>query len=393
MTCLSNVRRIAFACLLAILPPLSGAADWVALAAQHLEGTTAGGAPYALDLPDHWSGDLVVYAHGIIDPALPVVPPTTQDGFDAIESRWLDLGFAIASSGYRENGYALKDGVQDTHQLTGIFISKFGRPRRVYLVGHSLGAAIEEVLVETYPEQYDGALLMCGLLGGGRMEADYLGNGRVLFDYFFPGVVPFGPFDVPPGLDFSPASTLFGAVAGALVAGFAPPDFRTVQLAGVAGLPGVSPAEIVASGLTIVGFNVRFSNDLLARTHDRIFFDNSATVYSGSFDDAALNRGVERFASTPDAARYLDKYFTPAGDLRLPVLTLHTTRDPANPFFHEAAYARIVAAAGASRFLVQRAVDRYGHCAFTADEMVGAFLDLRGWVETGVPPTDGEPIP
>lgn len=376
----------------------------VAAAATEVQGTL-GGAPYTLFVPEAWNGDLIVYAHGIVDPALPVAAPTTQDGFAQIRESWLGMGFAVASSGYRENGYALKDGAQATHQLGALFTSKFSRPRRIYLAGHSLGAAIGQVLAERHPEEYDGALLMCGFLGGGPLEVEYLTNGRILFDYFFPGAVPGGPFDVPAGLDFFPGSPTFLAALSALVAGFAPP-FPTVQLASVGCLPGaasgsdvpclpgVTPDEIVTSGLTIVGFSFRFGNDVFARTHDHIFFDNTTATYAGSFDDAALNAGVERFSSTPDAAHYFDKYYTPTGDLRIPILTLHTTRDPVNPIFHEKAYADLVERAGASDLLFQRRVDAYGHCNFTVDEVVKAFGDLRAWVETGVRPTDeGEPLP
>jgi hypothetical protein len=162
-----------------------------------------------------------------------------------------------------------------------------------------------------------------------------------------------------------------------------------MQLASVAHLPGVTPEEIVTSGLNIVGFSLRFGNDVLDRTHGHFYFDNTRMVYSGSFDDVALNAGVARFSSTPDAEQYLAKYETPTGRLQIPVLTLHTTRDPVVPFFHEGAYAAVVEAAGASALLYQRSVERYGHCAFTAHEMAQAFTGLRAWVETGVRPGRG----
>jgi hypothetical protein len=65
-----------------------------------------------------------------------------------------------------------------------------------------------------------------------------------------------------------------------------------------------------------------------------------------------------------------------SGQLSVPLVTLHTTGDPIVPFLHEALYADKVAAAGASGLLGQRAVTRYGHCAFQQDELLGAFGDL-----------------
>jgi len=67
-------------------------------------------------------------------------------------------------------------------------------------------------------------------------------------------------------------------------------------------------------------------------------------------------------------------------------MTLHTTRDPAIPFSHEAMFAETVAAAGGSRRLVQRSIDRWGHCAFTSGEVESAFADLVRWVNSGKRP-------
>ncbi len=380
--------------LLTLLTVLLASTGTAAFAAQHVEGTTGPGALYALDVPDVWNGDLVVYAHGILDPLAPVARPTTQDGFDALREEWLDMGYAVASSSYSENGYALKDGMQRTHQLGALFTSRFGRPGRVFLAGHSLGGVISLMLAEQHPAEYDGALVMCGFVGGGPLEVQYLADARVLFDYFFPGVVPGDTFHVPQGIDFSPGSPLFLSALGALSAGFLRSDLPTLQYAITARLPGTSPPEFIASGMTAVGFSVRFTNDVLDRTHGHFPYDNTGIVYQGSADDAALNAGVERFASSPDAVQYIEKYDSPTGALQIPVLTLHTAWDPVAPIVHEDAYAQAVAAAGASDRLVQETVDRYGHCAFTVAETMEAFRDLAGWVRTGVRPSPGgEPIP
>jgi hypothetical protein len=66
---------------------------------------------------------------------------------------------------------------------------------------------------------------------------------------------------------------------------------------------------------------------------------------------------------------------------------LSTSRDPVVPGFHQESYLNRVAAAGQSDWLVQRTVDRYGHCNFTPAELAAAFTDLVAWVEFGVKPT------
>jgi hypothetical protein len=69
------------------------------------------------------------------------------------------------------------------------------------------------------------------------------------------------------------------------------------------------------------------------------------------------------------------------------MLTLETSRDPVVPGFHKVSYQNAVTAAGASDFLVQREIERYGHLTFTAGELAQAFNDLVLWVEFGVKPT------
>jgi alpha-beta hydrolase superfamily lysophospholipase len=97
-------------------------------------------------------------------------------------------GFAFSS--YSENGWAVKDGVQRTHQLLGIFTSKFGQPTRVYISGASMGGLIAIELAEKYPGAIAGALPTCAVAGGALRQFDYPANVRVLFDLFYPHVLP-----------------------------------------------------------------------------------------------------------------------------------------------------------------------------------------------------------
>lgn len=349
-------------------------------ATQFVTGSTGPGSVYAFAVPDNWNGELVVYGHGIVDPAAPVALPTTQDGFEGIRDSLLARGFAVAYTSYSENGYALKDAAQRLHQLSGLFISQFGQPARTYLVGHSLGATAVQMLAEGFPGQYDGTLAMCGLLGGGVPEVQYLGNVRVLFDAYFPGVLP-GDLLTVPTASFRPGDPLFNAVLGALQQGFVTQGTPTLAFAVAAKLPFTSPPELVAGALNAIGFNIRFTNDLLGRMHGHSFFDNIDTVYPPAVD--AL---VRRYASQPDAVNYLQHYYTPTGDLSAPMLTLHTTRDPVVPLFHETIYAGLAPA----DLLVQRTVTRFGHCAFNQQEVLAAFDDLVRWVAEGTRPAGGD---
>lgn len=345
----------------------------------------AGGALYALFIPADWNGDVVVYAHGIVAATAPIALPETPM-VTRLRDGLLARGFGVAYSSWSENGFAIKSGVIRTRQLRELFASNFGQPRRIYLAAHSGGAPVVLRLAEENPQRYDGVLSMCGIVGGSRMELDYIFNVRVLFDYFYPGIIPGDAVHVPDGLDFG--RDVAPAVVAAILANPGP----AMELAQVdqVDVRYANGPELIQSILTPLFFNtVGFfmMDDVRERAHGHDFFDNMRTAYSGSADDAALNAGVDRFAAAPDAQAYFEHWYEPEGTLRMPVLTLHTTRDPTAPFFHEAAYQAAVAAAGASDFLIQRPVTGFGHCAWDVSQELAAFEDLVTWVENGTRPT------
>jgi pimeloyl-ACP methyl ester carboxylesterase len=98
-------------------------------------------------------------------------------------------------------------------------------------------------------------------------------------------------------------------------------------------------------------------------------------------------------AATTYAARrasreYVERYAAFAGDLKRPVLTLHTTVDPINPPFHERLYAETVNGAGKSALLRQLYTDGVGHCQFTGPQLVAAILGLEATLQYGAWPPD-----
>ena len=199
----------------------------VVAAQQTITGVTANGALYRFIVPNPWNGQLVVYAHGAVPPGAPIALPNNSlelQMFAALASQ----GFAVAMSSYAENGWAEKNGAQTTHQLLGLFTSQISAPTHTYLAGTSLGGLIAVDLVEGFPDQYDGALALCGVVGGAHLQFQHEGDGRVLFDYFFPGVLP-GDLLHTPNLDFSPGSPTFAAVANALSIGLVTPGQPTLQ--------------------------------------------------------------------------------------------------------------------------------------------------------------------
>ena len=352
-------------------------------AQQLVQGTTPTGALYAFAVPDDWNGDLIIYGHGIVDPAAPIALPTTQDGFTVLKEALLERGFAVAYSSYSENGYALKDAFRRLHELPALFNERLHRrPNRVYLMGHSLGAVAVQMLAERFPAKYDGALAMCGFVSGGRPEVQYLGDVRVLFDAYFPGVLPGNVLEVPtPPASFQPGEPLFMAVLNALQQGLFMPGTPTLAFASAAKLPFISVQELIAGALNAIGFNLRFTGDLLVRTGGKSFYDNLDTIYPPAVDAI-----VGRFTAERRGVNYLNRFYSPSGDISFPVMTLHSMRDPVVPLFHEDGYGTLAPEA----WLVQRTVNSFGHCAINQQEVLTAFDDLVRWVKYGERPAGGD---
>jgi hypothetical protein len=121
---------------------------------------------------------------------------------------------------------------------------------------------------------------------------------------------------------------------------------------------------------------------------------NSDVTYQFDTDPALspaenqFNNTVQRVTASPQGRRNNGIANVPptTGDLRIPMLALHTLGDLFVPFHMEIEYANRVKAKGWSHNLVQRATRDVGHCTFTPKELVQTFTDLVKWVEGGVKP-------
>ena len=356
-----------------------------AMADDIVDGTLGPGALYRLVRPTIWNGGLVIYAHGFVSPGQPIaIPPDAELAITLLTSQ----GFAVAVSSFSENGWAVKDGTQRTHQLLGIFTSKFGTPNRVYAAGGSMGGLIAIRLVETYPWEFAGLLPVCAAAGGLRLELEYFANVRILFDLFYPGVLPGSLDDVPAGINVTSQIIVPATAAMTL------DPTGAVAIASITQtpVPFASGQELIQSIVTALVGAAGYPS-VLELTHGQPFFDNTDTVYTGALPPGTLqsiNANVQRFSASPAGLNYVEHNYTPTGDLHIPALTLRTFRDPLVPGFHQAAYGAAVAAAGNSNWLVQRAVagaaNGYGHCTFTPQELATAFAQLVLWVENGIKP-------
>jgi pimeloyl-ACP methyl ester carboxylesterase len=260
-----------------------------------------------------------------------------------------------------------------------------------------MGALVAVKLAESQAGQYDGVLALCGPLGGSLPQLQYTNDGRAIFDFYFPRVLPGTQFQVPDGTVFlSPMdpggpSPLFLSVVMALAKDLA----GTVKWTSAANLPFKDEAERAASALTFIGYILRTTNDNIDGVNGKVPYDNTDTAYvvdatqdpvTNAFLSGVLNDGIRRFEADRAALNYLEHNYSPSGRIGVPVLTLHTTRDPIVPFAHETLFGATVAGAKRSNLLVQVPINRWGHCNMTPAEIQAAFGSLVQWVETGVKP-------
>ena len=329
------------------------------------------GAQFRIDVPAEWNGVLIVYCHGYADK-----PGTFTLGQQTAASGLAAQGYAVAQSGYASGGYAVEQALVDIESLRRYFVRKYGAAKETYLVGHSMGGQLTMAMLETYPTSYDGGLALCGVLGSSsRFLLRYFFDGRVVFDYYFPGLLP-SPAKIPK--EWTGSLGLIGEIKKQMAA-------QPEKAAVVRTFLGLKSDGDVAG---VEQFFTTILQELQQRTGGNAF-DNRNTIYQVTGDRNALNDGIARYEGGAKAAAYLQRYYTPTGQLKKPMLALHTTYDPIVPPWIANDYSLLAAAAGSSSLFVQQYARHDGHCTMTPAETVGALGDLRAWVTKGVRPAPG----
>lgn len=363
------------------------------------------GAPYRVEVPKNWNGELVLYAHGYRGTGTTVYVDESP-----LRRYFVEHGFAWAASGYATNGYDVGQGVRDSHALIGLFAGKVRKARAVYMTGFSMGGHITAVAVERYRRDFVAAMPACGVLGD-----------KELFDYFTDANVTAAaltgtpirfPDSVEAGQAYAPEYAAqvtaalpelgTGFVTGNPAAVSLTPTGQawagTVQQRSGGTRPGFGSAFAYWSSfgfapLTTVPFLFGVYPGLSGGTQgiaEGNLSDNRFTRYRiengyGPLTAAerALNRSVLRVTPTAAPSRGLDGVPKVFGDPRVPVLSLHDIGDLFVPFSMEQIYAQRVARRGQSRLFVSRAIRGVGHCDFTQPELQAGFSDLVRWVHTG----------
>lgn len=342
-------------------------------AQPQLETGTLGAAPYRIEVPADWNGELVVYTHGyeLTDgkpfPFEATYQKRIRDGF-------VSRGFAYLQSGYAKEGWAVKEGLEDTEALRRHFVAAHGEPKKTWITGHSMGGLIATVALERQPDVYAGGLALCPALAPAA-------------EFFEENL-----FDLLAAFDF-----LAGRAAGIAPLTDSKWALASAEATAAALAKNPAAARILAGRFALraddlpwlLAFYQPIWKELVERAGG-IPVDNRNTLYAGFGDDPAMNRGVARVAGDPAAERYLQQYASPTGRLSDPLVVLHTTYDPIVPPVVASRYDQLATAEGNRDRVRYRFVEADGHCNFTSEETQKAFDLLRDWAASGKAPPAGE---
>jgi len=354
------------------------APDFEPLPGAKAQFGTLGKAVYRIEVPDHWNGELVLWAHGYRGPGTEV---NTENPPNGLRKTLVEEGYAWAASSYSENGYTPGIGADDTLALKRLFEQKVGKPKRTYIAGSSMGGNVVALSLEYFPTEYDGALAMCGALGG-EEEIDYLVSWNRLAEYLSGAKIAYGP-----GTTTVQATASLGQVMAPLGDPAAPTDKGRQFLSLIRMLTG-GPRPFFIEGVKqqwVVNFAFVLIDPEGTSLPGRAA-TNEATQYAIEpglgLTAEQVNGGVVRQKADPQArnATLHPDAVPTTGQISVPLLTLHNTGDLFVPVSQEQSYRRKADAAGKGDLLVQRLIRDGGHCKFSDQELTTAWNDLRAWV-------------
>jgi pimeloyl-ACP methyl ester carboxylesterase len=376
-------------------------------------GTLADGATYLIEVPTNWNGTLFLYSHGYVIPGM--ANPAQDVGDPATRFFMLGSGFALAGSSYAHTGWAIQEALLDQIAVLDIFTKVVAVPSRTIAWGHSLGGMITAGLIQRYPERFDAALPMCGVLSGG------VATWNTALDSVFAFKNLLAPGS---GLELvkitNPLANLQLAETVLAAAQATPHGRARIALAGALGdLPGwfvpLSPEpaatdfaaqennQFLWDELVDFPFAFAFRAELEFRAQGnpssnvgvdyRKQFAHSvdAAEVRELYEEAGLDLEADlrmlnetvRISADPNAREYLEQNIIYDGDIHIPVLTLHTTGDGLVVVENESAYSQVVREDRNGAFLRRSFVARAGHCTFTPAETIAAAKTLVERLETG----------
>ena len=353
---------------------------------------TLDGADYLIEVPENWSGGLVVYAHGIQRGPGPGAATALPIGLHV-----LDKGHAWIASGYRAREYQPHLFIEDLVALRELFVKEIGRPRWTVIYGQSMGGHIAVASLELRPGLYQGGVAECGLVDGIGI-ADYLMAYTAAAE-LIAGV---------PLLELPDRQTFDRTLNERVVPALGTPGAYTArgrQFDSV--VKYLMGADQAGNDLPmrLVGLQRRYLMNMMHRPRDVETVPNPGLRAASTahvryridpglgFTEDELNARVRRIHPAKDARSPSTNpvYAERTGKLTAPLITLHETGDAWVPLSLEQSYRRRTIAAGTDHLLVQRVIRAPSHCGVDGATREQTFDDLVAWIERGVRPV-GEDV-
>ncbi|OEZ02634.1 MULTISPECIES: hypothetical protein [Stenotrophomonas] len=322
------------------------------------ETGTLQGAPWRVDVPAHWNGELVVYAHGFEPIGTPRPDPWPGNAWTEALTQ---AGYAVAQSGYSSQGWAVTDAIADLERLRARFVAQHPDTRHSWIIGFSMGGAVAIGTLERLPQHYSGGVSMCRAnLPGDVLAAEML-TSLVAFEYFFPDAkgLPEGGL-ISPAAAAMPQGETYDAIAAAI-------ETNPVAAATLSRRLELKPDELAGT----ISLHTLVFQQLVKRSGG-VPVSNQQTVYSGFGDDKAFNAGVRRVSADPSAERKLARGLALTGALQKPLVLQYNLDDPSVTPRFEPIYPALARKAGAASQLAQLPPVGSGHCQFTPQQVLAA---------------------
>jgi hypothetical protein len=374
-----------------------------------VEGSTSrwagvlNGAAYRVEVPQDWNGQLVMYAHGYAGEGANLLVQNPSIRRYLIQNR-----YAWAASSYSKNFYDVRAGVEDTNALAQAFTqiaAQNGRalsaPEKVFITGHSMGGHIAAAAVEAETQasainkfRYHGAVPMCGVLGDTELFNTFA---RMQLAAQTVAGLPDHPFTQWAQIQSQVTAALFATFPSPASpnATITPTELGLRYQAVLENLTGGERPlfeEGLAFGRSFPSAYGTFGGDgTLNGILNQNVLDTRNSSYSYTLNGLPQTLQVTQVITPAadanrlrrDGLRWIPQL---AGNIGVPVVSIHTLGDLFVPFSMQQVYQQRVAAQGNSDWLVQRAIRGVSHCDFTVAEQVQAFVDMVNWEAGGTRP-------
>jgi pimeloyl-ACP methyl ester carboxylesterase len=329
-----------------------------------------GGAVYQIEMPERWSGRLVLEMHGFGEfaPETNATPPDFR--------RYLIAqGIAWGASSFSSSALIPGRAADETAALWDHFARKYGRPKWTYVTGWSMGGAATNIAAERYADRFDGALAFCGAAS----QTPALG---ISADFIAAAAYVAGVRQAEYDASTDLAALIRDRIRPALHDPAKHRQFEDILIDLTGGPRAFDREGILAEEETNWRRGTLLVTSLIAANRDTKYrLGPRSPVTSDVFD-----RDVIRFRVNEPLRRILLEGNETAGRVAMPLLSMHTTGDGQVPIGQARLYRQRVEAAGRGARLVERIVEDPGHCGFTTEEQEAGFDALVAWVERGVRP-------